>query len=197
MTSDTAPASPPDPPPADSLIPAVEGGPGTDGGAELAREALRRAREGARALTRGFEAPPRRPAVRRRPPPATSAASAGATAGPVALGEAVAGLLNERGWTPVAQAAGVISRWAEIVGADIAGHSRATALRDGVLTVEAESSAWATQLRLLAGQLLGRIRAEVGDSVVTRVDVRGPTGGPPRPGRLRVPGSRGPRDTYG
>lgn len=193
MTNDTAPASPPDPPPASSLIPPVAGGAGTDGGAELAREALRRAREGAHALTRGFQAPPGRAAVRRR----AAAAAPGADAGPVALGEAVAGLLNERGWTPVAQAAGVISRWAEIVGADIAGHSRATALRDGVLTVEAESSAWATQLRLLASQLLGRIRAEVGDLVVTRVDVRGPTGGPPRPGRLRVPGSRGPRDTYG
>lgn len=194
MTSDAVPGPPAEPPTRSDLRPSADGGAGTDGGAELAREALRRAREGARALTRGVEGPPRPAPVRRRAGPVSPP---GVDTGPVALGEAVAGLLHERGWTPVAHAAGVISRWAEIVGADIAGHSRATALRDGVLTVEAESSAWATQLRLLAGQLLARIRAEVGESVVTRVDVRGPTGGPPRRGRLRVPGSRGPRDTYG
>ena len=37
-----------------------------------------------------------------------------------------------------------------MVGAEIAKHSRPVKLEDGELTVEAESTAWATQLRLLA-----------------------------------------------
>ena len=44
----------------------------------------------------------------------------------------------------------------------------------GELTVEAESTAWATQLRLLAGSLLRRIAAEVGHDVVRRLHIHGP-----------------------
>jgi predicted nucleic acid-binding Zn ribbon protein len=60
----------------------------------------------------------------------------------------------------------------------------------------AESTAWATQLRLLNRQILARIAAEVGPDVVVRLKVRGPTSPDWRHGPLRVTG-RGPRDTYG
>jgi len=69
-------------------------------------------------------------------------------------------------------------------------------LRDGLLSVEAESTAWATQIRLLAPRLLARIAEVAGSGVVTRLTVHGPAGPSWRHGRLRVPG-RGPRDTYG
>ena len=60
----------------------------------------------------------------------------------------------------------------------------------------ADSTAWATQVRLLAPQLVRRLNAELGDGTVRRVKVRGPA--PPRQrGAWRVPGGRGPRDTYG
>lgn len=69
-------------------------------------------------------------------------------------------------------------------------------LTDGELTVQADSTAWATQLRLLQRQLLAKIAAGVGDGVVKRLRVQGPTAPSWRHGPRRVPG-RGPRDTYG
>jgi predicted nucleic acid-binding Zn ribbon protein len=61
----------------------------------------------------------------------------------------------------------------------------------------ADSTAWATQLRLLAAQLVHRLNAELGTGTVRRVKVLGPVSATRRPGEWRVRGSRGPRDTYG
>ena len=69
-------------------------------------------------------------------------------------------------------------------------------LRDGVLTVEAESTAWATQLRMVQAQLLAKIAAAVGDGVVTSLKIVGPAAPTWRKGKCTSPG-RGPRDTYG
>jgi predicted nucleic acid-binding Zn ribbon protein len=90
----------------------------------------------------------------------------------------------------------VFGRWAEIVGRDLAAHTRPDSFADGELAVTADSTAWATQVRLLAPMLVRRLNEELGDGSVRRVKVRGPT--PPRSrGGWRVPGSKGPRDTYG
>jgi predicted nucleic acid-binding Zn ribbon protein len=83
------------------------------------------------------------------------------------------------------------------VGADLAGHTQPDSLRDGELTVLADSTAWATQLRLLQAQLIRRLNAELGAGTVLRVKVRGPVTATRKPGEWRVRGSRGPRDTYG
>ena len=73
---------------------------------------------------------------------------------------------------------------------------RPTALRDGVLSVSAESTAWATQLRMVQAQLLAKIAAAVGDGVVTSLKIIGPVAPSWRKGRYHIAG-RGPRDTYG
>ena len=62
--------------------------------------------------------------------------------------------------------------------------------------VIADSTAWATQVRVLANQLIRTLNAELGQGTVSKVKVRGPEQ-PRRPGEWRVRGSRGPRDTYG
>ena len=41
-----------------------------------------------------------------------------------------------------------------------------------MLTVEAESTAWATQLRMLGGELLNKIASEVGHNVVTKLNIQ-------------------------
>jgi predicted nucleic acid-binding Zn ribbon protein len=69
-------------------------------------------------------------------------------------------------------------------------------LENGELTIEAESTAWATQLRLLAAKLLARIAAQVGHNVVTKLHIHGPAAPSWTKGPRRVRG-RGPRDTYG
>ncbi len=90
----------------------------------------------------------------------------------------------------------VFGRWGEIVGADIAAHCTPVSLVDGELMVEAESSAWATQIRMLGPQLAQRINREVGERSVRRVKARGPAAPSWKFGNRHVPG-RGPRDTYG
>jgi hypothetical protein len=116
---------------------------------------------------------------------------------PQRLGEAIGRLLAERGWRQRVAVSSALGRWEEIVGADLAAHAWPEALRDGELVVVADSTAWATQLRLLAGPLIRRLNSELGDGTVRRVRVRGPEGPRREPGGLRVRGSRGPRDTYG
>ena len=82
----------------------------------------------------------------------------------------LARLVKTRGWEKPAAEARIFGTWAAVVGADLAEHSRPTKLEDGELTVEAESTAWATQLRLLTGKLLGRIANEIGAGVVTQAE---------------------------
>ncbi len=91
----------------------------------------------------------------------------------------------------------VFGRWAQIVGPDLAAHTAPEGLSEGELIVSADSTAWATQLRLLAGELTRALNAELGAGTVRKVKVRGPGAQQRRPGEWRVRGGRGPRDTYG
>lgn len=100
------------------------------------------------------------------------------------------------GWADPLAVHAVTGRWSEIVGATVAEHAEIVAFSDGVLAVRCDSTAWATQLRLLVPTLLSRLAAEVGPGVVTAVDVSGPIAPSWVRGPRRVKG-RGPRDTYG
>lgn len=115
---------------------------------------------------------------------------------PQLLASAIGGLLGARGWEQQAAMGSVFGRWAEIVGQDVAAHTRPDSFADGELAVTADSTAWATQVRLLAPVLVRRLNAELGDGSVRRVRVRGPAA-PRSRGGWRVPGGKGPRDTYG
>ncbi len=115
---------------------------------------------------------------------------------PQPLSAAIGGLLDGRGWQQQAAMGSVFGRWAEIVGQDLAAHTRPDTFADGELAVTADSTAWATQVRLLAPELIRRLNAELGDGTVRRVKLRGPAP-PRRRGGWRVPGSKGPGDTYG
>jgi predicted nucleic acid-binding Zn ribbon protein len=116
---------------------------------------------------------------------------------PVTFAAAVRGLVDERGWRDRAEDAAVLARWEALVGSEIAARCAPVSLRDGELVVVAESTAWATQLRLLSGQILARLRAELGPRVARSVTIRGPSTPTWNHGPLRAPGGRGPRDTYG
>jgi predicted nucleic acid-binding Zn ribbon protein len=115
---------------------------------------------------------------------------------PQLLTAAIGGLLESHGWHERVAMGSVFGRWAEIVGMDLAAHTKPDSFADGELAVIADSTAWATQVRLLAPMLVKRLNEEVGDGSVRRVKVRGPQP-PRRRGGLRVPGSKGPGDTYG
>lgn len=115
---------------------------------------------------------------------------------PQPLGRLAARLVTDRGWNAKLAGGQVFDRWARIVGQEVAEHTTPVSLEDGVLTVQAASTAWATQLRLLQRQLLAKIAAGVGSGVVARLKVQGPAAPSWRYGPRHVRG-RGPRDTYG
>ncbi len=115
---------------------------------------------------------------------------------PQLFGVVLAGLVKARGWQRPAAEASLFGRWEHVVGSEVADHCRPVKLERGELTIEAESTAWATQLRLLAGSLLKQIAAEVGHDIVTRLRIHGPAAPSWHRGPRRVRG-RGPRDTYG
>jgi len=115
---------------------------------------------------------------------------------PVPAGSALDGLVALGGWSEQLSVHAVTGRWDEIAGPAVADHSHVESFTDGVLTVRCDSTAWATQLRLLVPTLLDRLRAEVGAGVVRTVEVKGPDTPSWVRGPRRVKG-RGPRDTYG
>ena len=90
----------------------------------------------------------------------------------------------------------MLGQWPSIVGQQIADHATPTALREGVLNITADSTAWATQLRIMQAQLLAKITAAAGEGVVTSLKITGPAAPSWRKGPLHIAG-RGPRDTYG
>jgi len=154
---------------------------------------------GRRLLDRARQAPapPRRRKRRRVDPEDQPWSGAGADArDPAAIGDSVAALVSERKWEETLRTAGIPARWEQIVGAEVAAHCRPERLDAGELTCVAESTAWATQIRLLSRTILERLAAEVGPGVVRTLRVHGPTAPDWRHGPLRVTG-RGPRDTYG
>jgi predicted nucleic acid-binding Zn ribbon protein len=116
---------------------------------------------------------------------------------PHLLGELVAGFVDEQGWSRPLADARVFAEWPLLVGAEVAAHCSPQSLRDGELRVSAESTAWATQLRLLTAVMLSRLAAELGPAVVRRIVVTGPVAPSWKHGGWSVRGARGPRDTYG
>ena len=177
--------------PGDKPVEAV-GNSGTTRSSDLARAALESARATARANGR-------RAAVRRAPGGARRRGWSGPGTDdrdPQPLGRLTSRLVTDRGWGERVAGGAVFGRWAQLVGEEIAEHATPLALRDGELTVQAGSTAWATQLRLLQRQLLDRITAGVGRGVVTRLRVQGPATPTWKHGSRAVRG-RGPRDTYG
>ncbi|WP_445402990.1 DUF721 domain-containing protein [Streptomyces sp. LE64] len=169
---------------------APAGGPS---GVDLARVALRAAKEQARA--RGDATAQRRQARRG----GLRSGARGDGRDPMALGAAINRLITERGWEAPAAVGGVMGRWPQLVGEDLAKHCVPQRYDEEarVLVVQCDSTAWATQLRLLTPQVLARLNEDLGHGTVKLIKVVGPVGPGHRYGPLRAPGSSGPGDTYG
>ena len=115
---------------------------------------------------------------------------------PSSVADALGDLVRQQGWDGRLSAQRVFTDWASIVGPEIATHSAVDGYADGIVHVKTDSTAWATQLRLLAPRLVARLNEELGDGSVLRIEVRGPQAPSWKRGLRSVKG-RGPRDTYG
>ena len=165
-----------------------------------AASALARAREAARA--KGLR-PGSRPGRRRKGQPGGGSAGSGRNGrdgrdgrDQSLLGDQMDRLLLDRGWNIDVAIGSVMGRWPAIVGGEVAGHCTPVTFSDGVLIVRADSTAWATQLRLMSSTILGRLETEVGKDAVTELRVQGP-GAPSWSRGLRKSTGPGPRYTYG
>jgi predicted nucleic acid-binding Zn ribbon protein len=159
---------------------------------EVAREALNRAKAAARARGLRPGSPSRRSPLAE---PHSTSKGPGAR-DPRTLSDVVGRLLRDKGWTQEVSVGGVIGRWREVVGDQVADHCVPETFEDKVLVVRTDSTAWATQVRMLTPTLLRRLAEEVGEGVVEQVQVLGPAGPSFRRGRRTVKGP-GPGDTYG
>ncbi|MFT4042441.1 MAG: DUF721 family protein [Gordonia sp. (in: high G+C Gram-positive bacteria)] len=170
----------------------------TPSGYERARRALEEARSSARAAGKSVGHGRASPVGRPRP---KSSRRRWSGAGPdwrdpQPFGRLVGGIARDRGWEPQIAEGTLFGMWEQIVGADIAAHAQPEVLREKVLYIQAESTAWATQLRYVQAQILAKIAAAVGDGMVTSLRITGPKAPSWQKGPRHVRG-RGPRDTYG
>ena len=115
---------------------------------------------------------------------------------PKRAGRVLDSYIADRGWEISVSIHTLLERWADVVGESVAAHSTPETYDGGVVVVRTDSTAWATQLRTIAPQIVAKLNEAVGDGSVTRVEVRGPDAPTWRHGKLRVKGI-GPRDTYG
>lgn len=166
-------------------------------GADLARDALAAARKVNAAKKRAAPASSWRSSgsarvlLRRR-----WSAAGPDTRDPLPFGSALQKLMKNVGGSADLTKATLFANWATMVGPAIADHCRPTSFVDGELTLQCESTAWASQLRLMAPQLLKKLNEALGKGAVRRIKATGPSAPSWRFGPRHVSG-RGPRDTYG
>lgn len=115
--------------------------------------------------------------------------------------ELISGVLNnlvaDRDWDSGLAEGNLFVNWPKIVGAEIAQHAEAISILDGTLTVQASSTAWATQLQLITPDLLAMIQKDAAGVLVEKLVVIGPQGPTWKKGIRTIRNARGPRDTYG
>jgi predicted nucleic acid-binding Zn ribbon protein len=115
---------------------------------------------------------------------------------PHELGSVMDALTTKLGWNSPLARSELLSSWQEIVGQDTAEHSAPSGIDNGVLTVICDSTAWATQLRLMRAQIATQIATRFPDAGIETVRFEGPNAPSWKRGPRSIPG-RGPRDTYG
>jgi predicted nucleic acid-binding Zn ribbon protein len=112
------------------------------------------------------------------------------------LGSVLDSLTTELGWDSELDKAELIGAWAELVGDGMAAKSQPLGIEDGVLTVRCDSTAWATQLRIMRVELLTAISQRYPRAGIQSIRFNGPDVPSWKYGR-RSTQWRGPRDTYG
>jgi predicted nucleic acid-binding Zn ribbon protein len=115
--------------------------------------------------------------------------------GPQLLNQSLEELIAQRGWREKMKDSDLFLKWSDVVGAEIADHVQPLTFTQGVLTLVAESTAWATQIRLIHEQL--RLTLTKAGFDISEIIVKGPHAPSWRKGGWSVKGGRGPRDTYG
>jgi predicted nucleic acid-binding Zn ribbon protein len=116
---------------------------------------------------------------------------------PGKLSEVLDELVATRDWKKGIAEGTLFSNWRQIVGDEVAAHCEPITLLEGRLTIRAESTAWATQLRLISDELLKTLQTRSEGVLVEEIIVIGPSAPSWKRGLRSIRGAKGPRDTYG
>ena len=116
---------------------------------------------------------------------------------PQSLETVLSEVITGRNWGQGIAEGNLFSNWPQVVGSDIAQHTTPISLVDGRLTIQATSSAWSTQIRLMQNELLKTISNSAPGALVDELNVIGPHAPSWKRGLRSIKGARGPRDTYG
>ncbi len=116
---------------------------------------------------------------------------------PQPLNSLLSELVSTRDWRRGIAEGTLFTDWVLVVGEDIGTHSAPLSLVDGFLTIQTTSTAWATQLTLIAPSLLKTISESAPGALVEHITVIGPGAPSWKKGIRAIRNTRGPRDTYG
>ena len=112
------------------------------------------------------------------------------------LGDVLDAMTSKLGWDSPLARSDLLMSWVEIAGGETAEHSSPISIEEGVMTVRCDSTAWATQLRLMRAAIMVQISTRYPDAGVVSIRFEGPGAPSWKRGPRSIPG-RGPRDTYG
>ncbi|MGA1813132.1 DciA family protein [Frondihabitans sp. 4ASC-45] len=115
---------------------------------------------------------------------------------PKGIADVILGVTTELGWNSTLAQSDLMTAWPDMVGVELADHSVPVGIEDGTLTVQCDSTAWATQLRLMRAQITTSIMGTYPEAGIQSMRFLGPNAPTWKRGPRSVPG-RGPRDTYG
>ena len=116
---------------------------------------------------------------------------------PQKLESVLSELVAARDWRQGIAEGTLFTEWKTVVGTEIATHATPVSLMDGLLTIQTTSTAWATQMSLIASQLLKTISQSAPGALVEEIAVIGPEAPSWKKGIRSIKNARGPRDTYG
>lgn len=116
---------------------------------------------------------------------------------PQLLSELFSHIIKDREWENPLAEGNLFSSWEKVVGTDISQHASPVSLVDGVLTLQTSSTAWATQLKLVAPAILETVQRSAPGVLVESLVFIGPQGPSWKKGLRSIRGAKGPRDTYG
>lgn len=115
---------------------------------------------------------------------------------PLKLSSILEEIVVKRDWKQGIAEGSLFTEWESVVGAELAAHSTPLTLVDGILTIQTQSTAWATQLNAMKQVLLKTITSSAPGALVESLTILGPNTPNWKKGIRTIKGSRGPRDTY-
>lgn len=115
---------------------------------------------------------------------------------PCIIAEVFDKIVKDSGWRESINAVNIFSDWEKCVGTQNAKSTIPQSLNYGVLIVKCDSTARATQFRIMEYDFIAAINSKIEGKIVKKIKFIGPQAPSWRKGIRHIKG-RGPRDTYG